>query len=77
MEIASILDPELGIFLPSSHRRLHTLHMYEVEVSVDSPGGIIHVLSKFELPALRSLRMVYAHPLIRIPTSLLGSTVGG
>ncbi|KAK0218510.1 hypothetical protein EDD85DRAFT_355693 [Armillaria nabsnona] len=80
MEIASMqcdLDPELGIFLPSSHRRLHTLHVYEVEGSVDSPGGIINVLSHFEFPALKSLRMAYAHTFIRVPTSLIGSTAGG
>ncbi|KAK0429848.1 hypothetical protein EV421DRAFT_2025732, partial [Armillaria borealis] len=80
MEIASIqcdADPELGIFLPSSHQRLHTLHVYEDEGSVDSPGGVINSLSHFELPALKSLRMSYAHSLIRIPTSLLGLTAGG
>ncbi|PBK65364.1 hypothetical protein ARMSODRAFT_442206 [Armillaria solidipes] len=80
METASIQcdsDPELGIFLPSSHQRLHTLHVYEVEGSVDSPGGVINILSHFYLPALKSLRMSYAHPLVRIPTSLLGSTAGG
>ncbi len=44
---------------------------------MDSPGGIINVLSHFEFPALKSLRMAYAHTFIRVPTSLMGSTAGG
>ncbi len=62
---------------PSSHQRLHVLHMHEVEETsefVSSEGGICHVLSHIEVPALESLSMTYAHPFIRLPTSLCGST---
>ncbi|KAK0491732.1 hypothetical protein EDD18DRAFT_1186103 [Armillaria luteobubalina] len=55
------------IFLPLSHRRLHTLHVYE---------GVC-VLSKFDLPTLRSLRMSYAHTCSQVPTSLLGLITRG
>ncbi len=63
---------------PSSHQRLRRLHVHEVEEILDSDivpeGGIIHFLSHMEFPALGYLTMTYKHPLVRIPTSLRGST---
>ncbi|KAK0234325.1 hypothetical protein IW262DRAFT_1488474 [Armillaria fumosa] len=62
---------------PSSHQRLRSLHVHEVDETsefVSSEGGIRRLLSHLEVPALESLSMTYAHPFIQVPTFLSGST---
>ncbi|KAK0436232.1 hypothetical protein EV421DRAFT_1981271 [Armillaria borealis] len=67
-----------GVVRPSAHQRLRVLHVHEVEDNLDSlvppEGGICHVLSHLEVPALESLSITYMHLYVHIPTSLRGST---
>ncbi|KAK0450503.1 uncharacterized protein EV420DRAFT_1704971 [Desarmillaria tabescens] len=60
--------------IPFRHHGLRRLHVYEEakkpRSEIRSEGGITHVLSHVELPALESLSMAYRHPNIWIPSSL-------
>ncbi|KAK0450494.1 uncharacterized protein EV420DRAFT_1312215 [Desarmillaria tabescens] len=70
-------DRDFDIVLPSLPFRHHGLRRLHVHEEVESPssdilseGGIVHVLSHIEFPALQTLSMAYQHPDIRIPSSL-------